>query len=155
MKNENETAGTCRDSRAFGLLDKYRRILQDNDYLISTLDVMEKIPSPSVSQRARIKELEERLIPDGIRAEKDLGGLLRPIVAELQASGSTTEAKRRTVIELRYFSLLGWNQIAEVIYQERWTGATKKQQAVLLRQNYRIHADALEQLDALLRDRGL
>lgn len=155
MKNENETSRTGRDSRAFGLLDKYRRILQNNDYLISSLEVMEKISEPSVSQRARIQELDERLIPDGIREERDLGGLLRPLVAELQNDGTTAAMRRKAVIELRYFSLLEWAQIAETLFPDDYADANKKRQRYLIRQAFRYHTAALEQLDELLRDRGL
>ena len=147
----NTSAAGERQTEAARLLNEYRAILQNNDHLISGLEVMQKIPEPTISQRARMKELEEQLIPDGIQKEKVLGVRIRQIVAGLQGEGSLPEIRRRTVIELRYLSQLEWPQIAEALYPDEWDEAPLKRRKYLIRQAFRYHAAALEQLDELLR----
>ena len=151
MPRNTSAAVERRTSEAARTLNEYRATLQNNDYLISGLEVMQKIPEPSISQRARMKELEDHLIPDGIRKEKDLGARIRPLVEQLQGEGSLAEIRRRTVIELRYLSLLEWQQIAEALYPDEWEEANTKRRRYLIRQAFRYHSAAVEELDELLR----
>lgn len=140
-----------RNSEASRLLNEYRATLQNNDYLISGLEVMQKIPEPTISQRARMKELEEQLIPEGIQREKDLGAKIRPLIESLQRDGSIVGVKRRAVIELRYLNLLGWDQVTEALYSDHWEDLTIKEKSKYRRMIFRYHAAALDQLDEILR----
>ena len=151
MPMKNISYGEVQNMESVRLLNEYRAILQNNDHMISGLEVMQKIPEPTISQRTRIKELEDHLIPDGIRKEKDLGARIRPLVEQLQGEGSLAEIRRRTVIELRYLSLLEWQQIAEALYPDEGEEANTKRRRYLIRQAFRYHAAAVEQLDELLR----
>jgi len=151
MPKKTNAAGERQNTEAARLLNEYRAILQNNDHMISGLEVMQKIPEPTISQRARMKELEEQLIPDGIQKEKELGARIRQLVAGLQGEGSLPEIRRRTVIELRYLSQLEWPQIAEALYPDEWDEAPLKRRKYLIRQAFRYHASALDQLDELFR----
>ena len=151
MPRNTSVAIERRTSGAARLLNEYRAILQNNDYLISGLEVLQKIQEPTISQRARMKELEEKLIPEGIQKEKDLGAKIRPLIETLQRDGSIVGVKRRAVIELRYFSLLGWDQVTEALFSDRWEDLTIKERSNCRQQVFRHHAAALDQLDELLR----
>jgi len=151
MPMKNISYGEVQNMESVRLLNEYRAILQNNDHMISGLEVMQKIPEPTISQRARMKELEEQLIPDGIRKEKDLGARIRPLVASLQGEGTPKEMKMRALIELRYFNQLSWEQVAEALFFDRWEEATKSQRLQYLRQTYRLRNHALKELDEILR----
>ena len=118
--------------------------------VINNLEIMRKNPEPTISQLARMKELEDQLIPEGIRKEKALGSKLRPLVALLEGEGSLPEIRRRTVIELRFFSLLEWTQIAEALFPDEWSEASQKRRSLLLQRAFRYQRTAIKYLDEFL-----
>lgn len=142
-------------SGAEQLLEKYWMTLKGNDIAIAGLETLQRLPDPTNSQRVRMKDLEEKQIPEGIRTEQELGAQLRDLMDEAFRNcpgGPESSAKRRAIIELRYMNLLNWTEVSETIYGEAADYDRKKQ--AYLRQTFRIHREAVKLLDAALQRRS-
>lgn len=95
-------------------LIEYRAVLLRNDYMISSLDVMKKIPHLSISQQIRMKELEEQLIPEGIKKERELRRMIG-ILADSPLQKIPNSRKNLT-------DWIGWRQPEGYLTIEAITG---------------------------------
>jgi len=150
-----EASAAPHNSNAAELLEEYRTLLQSNDILIASLDALQQLPDPSHSQVIRMKEIEEIQIPQGIKAEQELGAFIRELIAEVfkgDTGGTWGNAKQRAIIELRYLSLLKWETVNEVLNGEAPDFILKK--PYYLRQTYKAHRAAIDNMDAALQRRS-
>ncbi|MEL4106850.1 hypothetical protein AAFA46_08460 [Oscillospiraceae bacterium WX1] len=122
-------------------LKAYADLLEENDLQIRRLEKLEAMEEPSLSQRARIRELRERL-PVAIQMEQSRGATLRDLVDRLAGP------KHRAVLRLRYLDLLTWPKVCEAVFEDRDDYELKREN--YQRQTFRIHVEAVKQLDALL-----
>ena len=101
---------------AVQILRAYEAALQRSNDLIAQYEAIENIEEPSSSQLARLKELEEIIIPEAVAKDKRIK---EKVVELFSLPGEALNYTQLQILEMRWLASMEWDDITAAKYGKR------------------------------------
>jgi len=97
-------------------LHAYKAALQRSNDLIAQYEAIENIEEPSSSQLARLKELEEILIPEAVAKDKKIKEKVDEL---LLLPGEALSYTQLQILEMRWLASMEWDDITTAMHGKK------------------------------------